>query len=84
MKHVLRRFIEVKLNLACPEVLKRVWPSMNQNRLIFIQMQTLPPSMHHKWKLLIWHAKQPIENHRGPAPNNNSNAQLKVKLMIYD
>ena len=23
---------------------------MNQNRLLFIQIQALPPSMHHKWK----------------------------------
>jgi hypothetical protein len=22
---------------------------MNQNRLLFIQIQALPPSMHHKW-----------------------------------
>ena len=26
---------------------------MNQNMLLFIQIQTLPPSMHHKWKEII-------------------------------
>ena len=26
---------------------------MNRNRLILIQIQTLPPSMHHKWKAAI-------------------------------
>ena len=25
----------------------------NQNRLLFIHIQTLPPSMHHKWKEII-------------------------------
>ena len=26
---------------------------MNRNRLLFIQIQTLAPSMHHKWKEII-------------------------------
>ena len=36
--------------LACQEVLKWVLPSRNQNRLLFIRIQTLPPTIHHKWK----------------------------------
>ena len=43
----------VKLIVASQEVLEWVWLSRNQNRLPFIQIQTLPPSMHHKWKELI-------------------------------
>ena len=42
--------LRIKLILACQEVGRWVWPSMNQNRLLFIQTQTLPPHMHHKWK----------------------------------
>ena len=41
---------KIKLILACQEVLKQVWPSMNQNRSLFIQIQSLHPSMRHKWK----------------------------------
>jgi hypothetical protein len=26
---------------------------MNQNRLLFIQIQALSPSMHHKWKEIL-------------------------------
>ena len=40
--------------LACQVVLKRVWPSMNRSRLLLIQIQRLPPNMHHhKWKEII-------------------------------
>ena len=38
MKHILCRFIE-----------SQTWPSMNQNRFLIIQTQTLF-GMHHKWK----------------------------------
>jgi hypothetical protein len=42
--------LSVKLFLACQEVQKWVWHSMNQNRLLFSKIQALlPPSMHHKW-----------------------------------
>ena len=43
----------VKLILVCQEVLKWVWLSMNRKRLLFIQIQTIPPTVHHKWKLSI-------------------------------
>ena len=45
--------LRVELILGCPKVLIWAWPSMNWNRLPFIQVQTLPPSMHHKWKEII-------------------------------
>jgi hypothetical protein len=49
---------------------------MNQNKLLFIQIQTPPTpplSMHHKWKeLLILYAQQPMKNHRGPTPVKES------------
>jgi hypothetical protein len=41
--------LRVKLILECLEVLKRVWLSMNRSRLLFIEIQTLPLSRHHKW-----------------------------------
>jgi hypothetical protein len=47
---ILNWFIEGQTHLACQEVLNRVWPSMNQNRLLFIQIQTVPLNMHHKRK----------------------------------
>ena len=40
---------------------------MNQIRLLFVQIQTLSSSMHHKWKEVIdLYAKQPKENYTGP------------------
>ena len=43
---------------------------MNQNRLLFVQIQTLPSSMHHKWKEVIdLYAKQPMGNYKGPIPD---------------
>ena len=42
--------LRINLILACQEVLKWVWPKMNWTTLFFfIQIYTLPPSMH-KWK----------------------------------
>ena len=32
---------------------KMNWLSVNQNRLLFNQIPTLPPSMDHKWKAII-------------------------------
>lgn len=48
-----------KLTLACQEVLKHSWPSMNQNRLLFVQIQTLP---------LILNGKETRENYREQTP----------------
>ena len=46
--------VKVELTLVIQEVLKSLWPSNNWNRLLFIQIQTLPPRMHHqKWKDII-------------------------------
>ena len=50
MENIIYWCIRIKLILACQEVLKRDWPSMNQSRPLFIQIQTLNPSMRHKWK----------------------------------
>ena len=45
----------------------RTSASINWNIFLFIQVQILPPSIHHKWKKMIdLHSKQPIENHRVP------------------
>ena len=43
----------VNLVWGCQEVLTWVWPSMNQNRLLFMQIQTPPLSMHHKWNFFL-------------------------------
>ena len=51
MKNKIRNwFIEGQTHLACQEVLNRVQPSMNQNRLLFMQIQTVPLNMHRKRK----------------------------------
>ena len=49
-KNILQWSMRVKLILACQNVLEWAWSSMNWNRLLFFRIQTLPPSMHHKWK----------------------------------
>ena len=55
--------VSFKLDL----VPKSVWPTMNSNRLLFIQIQNLPPSIHHKWKEAIdILSKTTNENHTGP------------------
>ena len=45
-KNNLHRFIEGQTHLG----IAKLGPAKNPNRLLFIQIQTLPPSMHHKWK----------------------------------
>ena len=67
--------------MASQEVLKCVWPSMDPNRLLFIQIQTLPPSLHHTGKEAIGFCvkKPPIENHRGPTPDEEY-----LELRDYD
>jgi hypothetical protein len=65
--------LRVDLILACQEVLKCVWPSMNRNRLVFIQSRTLPPSIHTGGKkVLVLCLKQPMRNHTGPTPDGKS------------
>ena len=49
-KNILYWFIDSQTHLVCQEVLQWVWPSMNQNRLLFVQIQPLSPSMQPKWK----------------------------------
>ena len=50
-KIIVYQSLVVKLTVACQEVLKWVWPSINLNKLLYIQSQTLPPNMHHKCKI---------------------------------
>ena len=46
---------------------------MNINRLLFVQLQTLPLRVHHKWKEMIdMYTKQPMKNHRGLTPDEES------------
>ena len=44
---------KVKVILVCSEVLKWIWLLMNQNRLLVLQIQTLPLRMHLEWKEII-------------------------------
>ena len=60
----------LKLILAGQEVLKRGFLQWTKNKLLSIQIETLPPSMHHMerndWFCM---PKQPMEIHRGPTPD---------------
>ena len=53
--------LRTRVILAPLHMPKRVWPSMNQSRIFFVQPSTLTPRMHRKptdtWKVL--YAKQP-------------------------
>ena len=51
MKDILYRIVEGQI--PCQEVLAWVWASVNWNRLLFIQIQPLPPSTHHKWGIVF-------------------------------
>lgn len=44
-KNFLYWFIEGQIDLACQEVLKRIWPPMDQYRMVFIQTFTWTPNM---------------------------------------
>ena len=63
------------------------WALINQNRLLIIQIQTLPASMHHKWnKLLILYENQLMGNQREATPDVKShqlqdNFYSSVKLL---
>jgi hypothetical protein len=49
------------------------WHAMNYNRLLFIRIQTLHPSMHHKKKEIISSVcKRTNGNQRGPTPDKKS------------
>ena len=63
----------VKLILACQDMLKRVWPSAEQTWLLFIQTQTLPLSIHHRWKKIYWFVcKTTNWNHKRQTSYKNS------------
>ena len=47
-KNILYQFLEGQIHFG----MSSVWPSMNQNTLPFIQIQTLPKSMH-QWEGII-------------------------------
>ena len=85
MKNSLYWFIAGQAHLACQEVLKWVWLPMNRNKLLFVQIQTIPPSMHHGWKEIdnILYAKQLIENHRGRTPDEMSLWIEVLTLIIF-
>ena len=65
--------LRVKLIMACQEVLNWVWLSMNPNRLLFIQTQTLPLSIHHKWK--------DIMDIVCPKTNGKPNVRLSLRVI---
>ena len=77
--------MRVKLLLACQEVLKRVWPSINRNRLLFIRIQTVPPRMHtaHGNKLLISNTEQLMKSHRGPNENVSTLVNLVNSMSFF-
>ena len=53
MKNILYWFIEGQTHFGMPRGAKIGWSSMKGTRLLFIQIQTLPSSGHHKWKEII-------------------------------
>ena len=51
---------------------------MDRNKLLFIQIQPLPPSMHRKWKEVIdLVCKTTNGNHRQPTPKEERSIKLK-------
>jgi hypothetical protein len=51
-KYILYQFIEGQTHLACNQ--EDFGPPLSRIRLLFIQIQRLPPSMHHhEWKEII-------------------------------
>jgi len=82
MKNILSGSLRVKNILACQEVLKWVWPSTNRNWLLFIQSQTLPPSIHHNWKEITDVVYRTTNrNHGGPTPHEKSHLSSRFTLI---
>jgi hypothetical protein len=67
----------VKLVLACQEVLKWVWSSMNWYRMFYVKTSTLPPRMHQK---LTEHGKICKQNNQLPT---KSHVELKDNSNIW-
>jgi hypothetical protein len=70
VKNILYQFIKGPTRFGCQEVLKRGRPSMYQNKLLFIQIQTLHPSMSQKWKDFI----EFNANNQCPGPTIGTNS----------
>ena len=71
MQNILYRLVECQTHFGMPRGAKLSWPSINQNKLLFIQIQTLSPSMHHKWKEIINLFSNQRKIISGPTPNES-------------
>ena len=61
-KNILYQYVEGQTHSDLPRGAKKSLALMNQNRPLFIEIQTLPLRMQHKWKkLLILYAKEWIK-----------------------
>ena len=70
MKNIPCWSIEAQTHFGMPRGAKMSSALNNWNKLLFVQIQTLPLSMHLKWKEIIdIYAKQWMKNHRGPSPD---------------
>lgn len=74
--------MRVNLILAFWEVLKWVWSSLNRNRLLFIQLQTQPLSMHHKWKTIRIYMQNNQWKTKGDQLLTKSSIELKDDYII--
>ena len=73
MKNILYQFIEAQTHFSMPRSGKGVWPSMNKNRLVFIQIQNYLQACTTSGKrLLTLYENQPMENRRGPTPGKKA------------
>lgn len=73
--NTLYQFIEGQTPLGMP---RGAWLSMCQNRLLFDQIQALPPRMHHNWKGVIEFIRHTTNgNHR-----DHSRCKIIVTLIM--
>ena len=58
---------------------------MNWNMLLFVQIQTLPPRLHHKWKEIIEVCKKPMKIIGDQLPTKSPRITLfsKISKWIY-
>ena len=68
-KSILYWFIKGQTHFGMPVGAKMNWPKMYQIRMVFIYIQTLPPSMHDKWEGIIESACKTIN---GKSEGTNS------------
>lgn len=84
-KSILFRFIEGQIQFGMPRGGKLILVLNAQNKLLIIQIQLLPPSMHKKWKEITKIVRKQTNGKscKSPELKDNSSRQCARLTLIY-